>query len=101
KLACQQADALETGTNAIPSLDGIPEIELTIGEEEDEVRDKRTSHLAERDQAQATLDEATSAGITIETLSAAQHVLDTAKTTLPALAADEETLNKGREALAT
>lgn len=101
KVARQQADALEIATNAIPSLDGIPEIELAIGEEEDEVRDKRTSHLAERDQAQATLDDAASAGITVETLSAAQHVLDTAKTTIPALAGDEETLNKGREALAT
>ena len=101
KLAGQQADALKTASNAIPSLDGIPEIELAIREEEDEVHDKRTSQLAERDQAQATLDEAASAGITVETLSAAQHVLDTATTTIPALAGDEETLSKGREALAT
>lgn len=100
KVARQQADALGTATNAMPSLDGIPEAELAIGKEEDELRDKRTSHLTERDQAQVTLDEAAIAGITIETLSAARHVLDTAKTTLPALAADEETLNNGREALA-
>ena len=100
KLARDQADALGTATDAIPSLDGIPEAELAIGEEEDELRDKRTSQLTERDQAQATLDKAATAGITIETLSAARHVLDTAKTTLPALAADEQTLNKGREVLA-
>jgi len=100
KVAREQADALETATNAIPSLDGIPEIERAIAEEEDEVRDKRTSHVTERDRAQATIDEAATAGITVETLSAAQHVLDTAKTTLPALAADEETLKTGREALA-
>jgi exonuclease SbcC len=100
KVASQQADALGTATNLIPSLHGIPEAELAIGEEEDELRDKRTSHLTERDQAQATLDEAATAGMTIETLAAARHVLDTAKTTLPALAADEETVNKSREALA-
>jgi exonuclease SbcC len=101
KLARHQADALESTTNAIPSLDGIPEAERAIGEEEEQVRDKRTSYLTERDQAQATLDEASTAGITVETLSAARHVIDTAKTTLPALAGDEETLNKGRETLAT
>jgi DNA repair protein SbcC/Rad50 len=100
KVARQQADALGTATNAIPSLDGIAEAELAIGTEEAELRDKRTSHVTERDRAQATIDEAASAGITIETLSAARHVLDTAKTTLPALAADEETLKTGREALA-
>jgi exonuclease SbcC len=100
KLARQQAAALGTATDAIPSLDSIPEAGLAIGKEEDELRDKRTNYLTERDKAQATLDESATAGITVETLSAARHVLDTAKTTFPALAADEQTLNTARDGLA-
>jgi exonuclease SbcC len=100
KLARQQADALGTAATAIPSLDGAVEAEIAIGEGEDELRERRTSHMTQRDHAQATLDEAATSGVSVETLATARHVLDTAQTTFPALDRDEKTLNEAREGLA-
>jgi exonuclease SbcC len=97
--ARQQCDALGAAATAIPSLNSAVEVDGEIRVAEEGLRDAQATHVAQRDQAQARLDDAAAVGVTLQTLATARHVLDTAQKTLPALEANEQTLREAREAL--
>jgi exonuclease SbcC len=99
--ARQQSDTLHAAVAAIPSLESAVEAEGEIRVAEDGLRNAQAMQVAQRDQAQARLDEATAVGATLQTLATARHVLGTAQKTLPALDRDDKTLSDARETLAT
>ena len=94
------ADAFEQAAKEVPALDEVVELESGLSDRRRDLEDQRRSHLNKRTEAQTQLDEAAKGGLTPESLTKAQHVLESAAAALPTLDDDSSALAEAERELA-
>ena len=94
------ADAFEQAAKAIPALGVVVELEAAFSLKRQELEAQRRSQLGKRTAAQTKLDEAAKVSLTPESLTKAQHVLESAAAALPNLDDDASVLAEAQKELA-